>query len=134
MRKRPRKAARLSSTVLVVDHDHTLRTNTRRLLESIGYRVLDAGDVAGAEQIARLYVGPIHILLVEVGISGMSWSELTDRLRSLKPELRVLFVSGRARTELVKQGRLGARVPFIRKPFKKAQLAVKVRGVLGNSR
>ena len=64
MTKRPRKAARSSGTVLVVDDDRSVRTIARRLLESHGYRVLDAGDAAAAERIAKLYVGPIHLLLI----------------------------------------------------------------------
>ena len=133
MTKRPRRPSRSSGTVLVVDRDHLLRKTTRRLLESHGYRVLDAGNVAGAEQIAKLYVGPIHVLLVEADISGMNGRVLADRLRLIHPELRVLFMSGHTQRELIEQGQLGARMPFVRKPFEKGQLALKVRGVLGNS-
>ena len=134
MAKSPRKAAPSSGTVLVVDPDDSLRKVTRGWLESVGYRVLDASDAASAEQIARLYVGPIHVLLVEVDFSGTSGQALAERLRSLHPELRVLFASGRPQKELVQQGRLGAHLPFIRKPLEKGRLALKVRGVLGASR
>ena len=127
----PRKAARSSVTVLVIDQDHSLRTTARRLLESHGYRVLDAGDSAAAERIAKLYVGPIHVLLIEVDVSGTSGLELADRLRSLRPEPRVLFMSRHAHRELLAEGRIGARLPFIRKPFTGGDLTVKMRGVLG---
>ena len=126
----PRKAARPSDTVLVVDHDHSVRTTARRLLESHGYRVLDAGDSAAAERIAKLYVGPIHLLLIELDVSGASGVSLADRLRLLRPEPRVLFMSGRAHRELLAEGRIGARVPFIQKPFKARELTLKMRGVL----
>jgi response regulator RpfG family c-di-GMP phosphodiesterase len=105
MQKSVRKTARSSSTVLVVDQDNARRARARRLLESIGCRVLDAGDTAAAEQIAKLFVGPIHVLLVDVDIAGTSGEELANRLRSLKPELRVLFMSGRNRRNFVKQVR-----------------------------
>jgi len=134
MTKRPRKAARSSGTVLVVDHDHSVRTITRRLLESYGYRVLDAGDSPAAEQIAKLYVGPIHVLLVEVDVSGTSGLALADRLRSLRPEARVLFMSDHAQSELAKKGELGTQLPFIRKPFRGGELALKVRSGLGATR
>jgi two-component system cell cycle sensor histidine kinase/response regulator CckA len=102
------------------------------VLESHGYRVLDAGDSAAAEQIAKVYVGPIHVLLVEMDVFGTSGLTLAERLRSLRPEPSVLFMSGQAQTELVKKGALGARTPFIRKPFKAGELALKVRRVLGD--
>jgi len=134
MTKRPGKAARSPATILVVDPDDSLRKATRGLLESLGYRVLDASYAAGAEQIAKLYVGPIHVLLVEAEASGLNGQALADHLRSLHPELRVLFTCGRTQKELVKQGQLAARLPFIRKPFKGGQLGRAVRSVLGTSR
>ncbi len=133
MTKKPRKTARSPATILVVDPDDSLRKATRGLLESLGYRVLDASYAAGAEQIARVYVGPIHVLLVEAEASGLNGLTLADRLRSLHPELRVLFTSSQPQEELIEQGQLGPHLPFIRKPFEKDGLALKVRGVLGAS-
>ena len=131
MTKRPREPGRSASTVLVVDHDQSVRTITRHLLESEDYRVLDAGDSVAAERIAKLYVGPIHALLVEVDVSGASGLALADRLRSLRPELKMLFMSTHAQRELVKNGQLAPALPFIRKPFDAAALALKLRSVLG---
>jgi two-component system cell cycle sensor histidine kinase/response regulator CckA len=119
---KPRKAARSSATVLVIDQDHSVRTTARRLLESHGYRVLDAGDSAAAERIAKLYVGPIHVLLIDIDVSGASGVELADRLRALRPEPRVLFMSRHAHRELLEDGRIGARLAFIQKPFKGREL------------
>src|SRR5262249_53699405 len=130
---RPREAARSSDTILVVDPDQSLRATTRHVLESLGYRVLDAGTPAGAEQIAKLYVGPIHVLLVEVDVAGTNGPALADHLRSLRAEPRPLFMSERAQGELVNNGELGARQPFIRKPFKPGELAMKVRQALGTT-
>jgi two-component system, cell cycle sensor histidine kinase and response regulator CckA len=134
MTKRPRKAARSFGTVLVVDDDPSMRTLVRRLLEPRGYRVLDASDAAAAERIAKLYVGPIHLLLVEVDVSGTSGPALTERLRSLRPEPRVLFMSGHPPSKLVREGRLGARTSFIQKPFKGRELVLRVSGVLAAER
>ena len=134
MRQRRHKASRASETVLVVDHNDSVRKVTRQFLESRGYQVLDASDATGAERIVKLFVGPIHVLLVEVEIPRMGGPALADGLRSLHPEIRVLFMSDRTQTELIKQGQLGIRVPFIRKPFDRVRLALKVREMLANSR
>ncbi len=98
----------------------------RRLLESHGYRVLDAGDSAAAERIAKLYVGPIHALLIELDLSGVSGVALADRLRSLRPEPRMLFMSRHAHRELLAEGRIGAHLPFIQKPFKGRELMARL--------
>ncbi len=127
MTKKPGKAARSPGTILVVDPDGSIRKSARALLESLGYRVLDASDAAGAVQIATLYVGPIHVLLIEADLPGAGGQPLAERLGSLHPELRVLFTSARAHKEL-------AGLPFIRKPLERDRLALKLRGVLGDSR
>jgi DNA-binding response OmpR family regulator len=134
MTQRPREPAGASGTVIVVDRDQSLRLQARRLLESEGYRVLDAGDGAGAEQIATLYVGPIHVLLIDAEMSTSDGRGLSDRLQSLHPELAVLVASGRPQRELVRRGVLGARTPFVRKPFEKARLAARIRDTLARPR
>lgn len=131
MTKRSHQAARSSGTVLVVDPDQSERSTARRVLESCGYRVLDAADAAAAEQIARLYVGPIHAPLIEVDLSGASGWALADRLRTLRPEPRVLFVSRHARADLGAEGRIVADLPLMQKPFKAPELEAALRRLLG---
>ena len=123
MTKRSRKAAPSSATVLVVDPDHGVRVLVRRVLESRDYRVLDAGDSAAAEQIARVYVGPIHLLLVELDLAGASGPALAERLRAFRPEPRVVFMSADARKDLVRKRQLGLGTTFIGKPFDGEALA-----------
>lgn len=134
MTKRARKAARSSATVLVVDPDQSFRALVRRLLESRGYRVLDAGDSAAAEQIARVYVGPIHLLLLELDLAGTSGLALADHLRASRPEPRIVFMSADARKELVRNGQLAAGLAFIRKPFDGDELALTLRAALAAQR
>jgi CheY-like chemotaxis protein len=134
MTKRSPKAARSSATVLVVDPDHALRVIVRRLLESREYRVLDAGDSAAAEQIARVYVGPIHLLLVELDLAGARGLALADRLRALRPEPRVVFMSADAKKELIRRGQLTRGHAFIRKPFDGDELALTLDTALAGER
>ena len=131
MTQRPSATGGSSGTVLVVDRDQSLRLLARRQLEAAGYRVLDAGDAEGAERIATLYVGPIHVLVVEANRSA---SALCERLQSVHPEIAVLLASERPRSELVKRGRLDARAPFVRKPFAGSRLPAKVGELLARPR
>ena len=133
MTKKLRKSVRSPATILVVDPDDSRRKAARGLLEALGYRVLDASYAGGAEQIARVYVGPIHVLLVETEASDLNGQALTDRLRAIHPELRVLFSSVQPQEELIEQGQLGSNQPFLQKPFEKDELAQKVRRVLSAS-
>jgi DNA-binding response OmpR family regulator len=131
MTQRPRATAGSSGTVLVVDRDRSLRLLARRQLEAAGYRVLDAGDAADAERIATLYVGPIHVLVVDADPAA---SALCERLQTLHPEMAVVRASERPRSELVKRGRLDARTPFVRKPFAGSRLPAKVGHLLARPR
>lgn len=130
MAQTPRERAGASGTVLIVDRDRPSRVTARRLLESEGYQVLDASDGPGAEQIATLYVGPIHVLLIEAATRATEGRGLADRLQSLHPEVVVLFASDRSQRELVRLGLLEARAPFVRKPFERGRLTARVRDAL----
>ena len=92
--------------------------------------MLDAADSTAAEQIARVYVGPIHLLLVEVDLAGTSGVALADRFVTFRPEPKVVFMSAVARKELVSRGQLGSRLAFIRKPFDRDELALMLRAAL----
>ncbi len=121
-------------TILVVDDEDSVRTGVRQTLACQGYRVLDASDDAAAEQIVKLYVGPIHLLLAQVDPPKVSGRALADRLRSLHPELGVLFLSYQTSRELIRQDLLESGTPFLRKPFSDVQLTAKVSALLGHSK
>jgi len=81
--------------------------------------------------VAGGHPGPIHLLLTDVVIPGMNGRELSERLRELRPDLKVLFISGYAADVIAHRGVLDPDVAFLRKPFSSEGLAVKVREVLG---
>jgi PAS domain S-box-containing protein len=118
-----------SETVLIVEDRDDVRLLIREVLELNGYRVLEA---ASGEEAVRVIEGcrdPIDLLVTDVVLPQASGQELADRLTALRPNARVLFVSGYGPEEIVQQGlRLPAH--FLQKPFTPQRLAQKAREVL----
>jgi CheY-like chemotaxis protein len=122
--------ARLGETVLLIEDEAAVRTLTRRVLESRGFNVLDAGTGAAAVRIAEDYNGPIHLLLCDVVLPDMNGREIGERIIRIRPETRPLFVSGYTDYDAKLQGVIDARAPFLEKPFTPDSLTRKVREVL----
>src|SRR5262249_53553330 len=101
MTARSRKPVRTAGTVLIVDPDAFARSTLRGILEARNYRVVVAGDAAGAKRIARVFVGPLHAVIVDVDLRDASPGALVDHIRSIHPEIGVLFTSARPITEIV---------------------------------
>ena len=93
--RRPRRPApRGTETVLLVEDERSVRAVTLRILRAQGYEVLEAGDGVEALALAERHAGPIHLLVADVVMPRMGGLELAERLRALRPETRVLHVSG----------------------------------------
>jgi signal transduction histidine kinase len=127
----PGAPPRGTETVLVVEDTHAVRSLVARVLEGLGYEVIEASDAATAEVAAARYKGPIHLLLSDVVMPGATGPELARRLADARPELRVLFTSGYADDAIVHHGVLGAGTSYLQKPFTPDALARKVRDILG---
>ena len=115
-------------TVLLVDDEDGVRRLMHSCLQREGYRLLQARDAEEAERIAKACPGPIHVLVTDVVMPGMSGLQLAARLRPLRPEMKTLFVSGCAHDELG-----GAALPLaevLSKPFWPLELARRVRTLL----
>ncbi|HSE03370.1 MAG TPA: response regulator, partial [Methylomirabilota bacterium] len=82
------------ATVLVVEDEEEVRALARDVLEMNGYTVLEALDAADAGRLAETHPGPIHLLITDVVMPGVSGPELARRLRAHRPDLRVLCMSG----------------------------------------
>jgi len=120
-----------SETILVVEDQAEVRTLIRKMLEARGYRVLTAEHGPAALQIAALHSGPIHLLLSDVVMPGMSGRELSLTLSATRTTMRTLYLSGYTDESIVHHGVLAAGVAFLQKPFTADGLAQKVREVLG---
>ena len=120
-----------SETILVVEDEAMIREIIRVTLVAHGFAVLLAADGEEAIRICGMHQGPIHLLLSDVVLPKMSGREAAGRLMSLRPEMRVLYMSGYTSNAIVHHGVLEPGIAFLQKPFSPAALLAKVRGVLG---
>jgi len=119
-----------TETVLLVEDEDEIRRLARELLTEYGYTVFEARDGSEALLIAERHTGPIHLLLTDVIMPRMNGRALAERLAPLRPEMKVLYMSGYTDTAIVHHGRLDAETEFIPKPFMPEDLALKVRSAL----
>jgi len=117
-------------TVLLVEDESNVRELTRHYLESQGYAVLEAADPAAAIEISNAHSGPIHLLLTDVIMPGMNGHDLAQRITSVRPQIKVLYMSGYTEGAIGTNGTLDAGLILLQKPFTLPALKAKVREVL----
>ena len=123
-------AVRGWETVLVVEDQPEVRRLMTRCLSVAGYHVLDAADGDEAMAACERHAGPIHLTISDVIMPGMNGRELADRLAVLRPEMKVLFVSGYSDTAIV--GVVGSGINYLQKPFSPEDLTGRVRQMIGD--
>jgi two-component system, cell cycle sensor histidine kinase and response regulator CckA len=121
-------------TILLVEDQDAVRKFTKAVLERYGYRVIEASHGTEALAQAEQNPGEIHLLLADVVLPEMNGKDLSERLRKLRPNLKVLFTSGYAADVIGRRGVLEPGVAYLAKPFNPNELAAKVREVLADSR
>jgi signal transduction histidine kinase/CheY-like chemotaxis protein len=124
------EALRGTETVLVVEDQPEVRKLTLAMLESKGYRLLEAANGNEALSLCERYPEPIHLLVTDVVMPGMTGRELARLLMALRPSLKTLYTSGYPANAIAHEGVLDPGVAYLPKPFSPAQLAAKVREVL----
>ncbi len=117
-------------TILLVDDETRVREVAKLVLESNCYTVLAARDPDEALAVSDQYKGPIHLLVTDVVMPGMSGPELTRVLAGRRPELKVLFISGYSEDAVAGEGVSLGQAGFLQKPFSPDELATDVRKVL----
>jgi len=117
-------------TVLVVEDEEALRAVTERVFARNGYRVLTAASGADAITLVAGYEGEIHLLLTDVVMPKMLGEEVAARVRELRADIEVLFMSGYVQPVLASQGRLEPSVVLLDKPFSEAEVLGKAGQVL----
>jgi signal transduction histidine kinase/CheY-like chemotaxis protein len=122
-----------SETVLLVEDEDGVRALMRQVLHKHGYNVLEARHGGEALLTCERHSGKIDLLLTDVVLEQMSGRELAERLLKVRPEMKVLYVSGYADDAIVHHGVLNAGTAFLQKPFTTEALARKIRYVLDGS-
>jgi len=121
-----------SETILLVEDQEAVRSFGVAALKRYGYYVIETADGEEAIAAAGKYSGELHLLLTDVVLPGMNGKELAERLKELRPNLKVLFFSGYTADVIAHHGVLNPGVAFLHKPFSQEELAQKVREVLEN--
>lgn len=117
-------------TVLYVEDEDAVRQPACTFLTRCGYKVLQAANGEDAIRIAQAYDGDIQIMITDVVMPGMSGSRLAEHLCQLRPQIKVLYVSGYANPTLLQHGVDDVQAVFLQKPFTLKMLAWKVRQVI----
>jgi signal transduction histidine kinase/CheY-like chemotaxis protein len=117
-------------TVMIVEDEPAILALGETMLKSLGYVVLTAGTPEDALSRARGHDGPIHVVVTDVVLPRMNGRELSQRIRAVKPGVKVLFMSGYTADVIAHRGVLDQGVEFIQKPFSEKDLALKLREVL----
>ena len=125
-----RAVPRGTETVLVVEDEDAVRRIVKIVLESTGYRVIEARNGPEALEAARRHAGGIHIVVTDVVMPGMSGRELVEQLAKDHSGVRILYMSGYTDDAVMRRGIVESGVAFLQKPFSPLALARKVREVL----
>jgi signal transduction histidine kinase len=119
-----------AETILVVEDDDAVRRMTREFLKIHGYTVIEARSAANAIEVMETQSKDIDLVLTDVLMPGMKGRELVSRLTSVRPDLKVLYMSAYTEDAAINIGVLNPGTEFIEKPFGPDDLAAKVREVL----
>jgi CheY-like chemotaxis protein len=117
-------------TILVVEDDELVRRVAEEILQRHGYRVLLARSAADALFLCEQNPSTIDMVLTDVVMPRMSGQQLVDRLALLRPEIRVLYMSGYAGGLVAEHGPLAQGAALVQKPLAPGDLLAHVRGVL----
>jgi CheY-like chemotaxis protein len=119
-------------TILLVEDEDLVRRAVRAILRRGGYEILEAASGGAALDLLRGYEGRIDLLITDVVMPELSGRELALRVAELRPDIKVLYMSGYTDDTIVRHGVLEANMAFIQKPATPDDLLRKIREVLAD--
>ncbi|MGA8143489.1 MAG: PAS domain S-box protein [Candidatus Acidiferrales bacterium] len=128
-----RTPQRGTETILLVEDEKGVRELAREYLTSSGYTVIEAEDGHTALELAAMHVGPIHLLLTDVVMPGISGRELAERVGQIRSGIKILYMSGYTDQAVVRHGILENDAVLLQKPFTLITLAGKLREILSGA-
>jgi CheY-like chemotaxis protein len=118
-------------TILVVDDEVKMRSILKLGLTRHGFSVLEAGSGEEALRVSEGFEGPIHLLLADVMMPGMTGVELAPQIMALRPGVKVILMSGYRDDQIFLNAALNPNTPFFHKPFTLEALIQKIQELLG---
>jgi two-component system, cell cycle sensor histidine kinase and response regulator CckA len=128
----PAASIRATGTVLVVEDQDEVRGLVKAVLESEGFKVLEAAGGRAALSLALRHTEAIHLLITDLIMPEMTGKQVADELMTMRPEIKVLFISGYSGDILERRGVSEPEVPYLTKPFTPGALSARVHEVLGD--
>lgn len=119
-----------AETILLVEDDDQVRAIARVILRKHGYEVIEARHAGEALLLCEQHPGTIHLLLSDVVMPQMSGPELAKRLANVRPEMKLICISGYTDDSVLRHGVLDVQIAYLQKPITPETLARKVREVL----
>jgi signal transduction histidine kinase len=127
----PREKLRGSETILLVEDEDMVRKLAERVLNEYGYTVLVSSHGTAALEIAEKCQEPIQLMITDVIMpGGMNGKQLADRMKEIRTEMKVLFISGYADGNLISAAERETQIQLLEKPFSPLVLVEKVRELL----
>ncbi len=117
-------------TILLIEDESSVRDIATRILKRQGYVVLIAANGAEALEISASFASPIHLVISDSVMPGMTGAEVVRRLQEQRPGLKALFMSGYTDDEILRRGIVSSAAAFIQKPFTLADFARAAREAL----
>jgi len=120
----------ISETILLVDDDDAIRRLTRMMLKQLGYTVLDVRDAGEASLVCQESSDPISLLLTDLVLPEINGRTLAERLLTVRPEMKVLYMSGYGEIAIGIDAVLEPEANYLQKPFTAETLSRAVRAAL----
>jgi len=121
-----------NETILIIEDEEIVRESTGDMLTVLGFNVLKAANGNDALSLCNSYRDPIHLILLDVVMPGLSGPKLFEEVKKTHPESKLLFMSGYTDNIIVHHGILEDGIEFIQKPFTVKEISKKIRGILDN--